>query len=422
MDAPSTTPAHLAAIHRPPSRRRWLRRLALTSAMLLVILLVCHFVWYLSARAELSSARAAAQVVGLIGGQVPAIPPCSDVDNALVRYLQAYAAFGGDHPAEPRPFLGLVHSDREALIATDAASTLALLDRDAWREAWHQMAEAAKLPRVCFDGHVSQEPDGVTSAVKPLRLLTGMGTLRARLLASVGQAQAAADQFADLLWMDRQYRHGSPGITMQCMIGSAEYAVLANLRRALEDGQLSGADLSRCRMALDDDQRDMAWKQAIQDELAVLSLVGTSGARDMLCDVSSHRREHTGACPLSTSWSLYFSWCGAPLRLDDEAVYTRLLTDLYADRQPVGAVSPWLPVSDMCGPEYTYLLGMHTACARLVAAAAMALCARDGGVPASRPGIEVVRGDDGSWTILPTRVARMGLRGYAAIWRVPPRH
>lgn len=417
-----------------PPRRRWPRRLALAAAITLVALLAGHLVWYMLASAELTRARAAAASAGL--SQDPAVvipPPCTDADNAALRYQQAYGllTLGGmpyvsEQSAgelDPRlaALLEPMTSEKawESAIAADAAAALRLLDHEDFARAWRLVAEGARLPRCRFACRYEAGAAMRMPQVGLVRKIAQLGSLRARLLAVSGRGQEAADQFADLLWMLRQYRRDEPVLIGLLVSISAENLVLGHLRRALEDGQLAGADLVRSGLALDDAQRAAGWDRVLQGEVA---LFGTWAFRNI----------DSGAVPATTfeadpgpgARSFYGSWLAAPLRAGDEACYLRLFTDMKTGRLQPGqeaAISAWHPLTRMLTPAFSLVQHNLTMNVRLCAAAELALGAAAGGTPTKQPGIVVERDVDGGWLISPSVDFDPGNLGRKTLapWRVP---
>lgn len=432
---PETTPQPSASA---TPRRRWPRRLALGVAITMCLLLASHLIWYLVASAELTEARAAATAAGLSQDAATVIPPpCADADNAALPYQQAYGLLtlggkpyvpersGGELDPRLAKLLDRLQSDkdRESVIATDAAATLQLLDHGDFARAWRLVAEGARLPRCRFDNRYEAGAAMTLPQLRMIRDIARLGGLRARLLAASGRPQEAADQLADLLWMLRQHRRDEPVLISLLVSLSAEGLVLADLRRAVEDRQLAGAGLARCSLALDDEQRATVWRQCLQGEFTLFGMWGFRSITDgsvsaqQLCSVNPGLGH-------AVLWRLYGSWCSAPLRAGDEALYIRLFTDLLTGRLPPGEIpapSRWHPLTSLIFPAFGMAprtLAMNT---RLVATAQLALSAAAGQPPAAQPGIAVERGTDGSWLISPGVDADSGSTGKKLLvpWRVP---
>jgi hypothetical protein len=438
-DAQASTPP--AAI---PRRRRWLRRLALGSAITVVVLLCAHLIWYAVASADLAQARAESAAAGLTEDPAKVVPPpCADADNAALRYQRAFGLLTlGGEPYVPRKSAGKLDPRLEPLLdinpsstidaqghqevvvtgrrvtilanasANDGTEALALLDHEDFRRVWTLVAEGARLPRCRFDHDYSSGPMILTH-LSLVRNLCKLGSLRARLLAAQGRATEAVDQFADLLWLVRQFRE-EPTLLSTLIGHSAETQVLNNLRLALEATDVAAVDVQPIRLALEDRQHPTTWNRAIQGEF----MLGCWMFRNIHDLPEIRFGKHWLFHPF------YTSWLGAPLRTNDEAGYHRRMTRSY--------LRPWDQVDDLAviphlessltpvGAVYQVLdMGTERA-----AAAQLALFAAGGGTPVATSTLAVERGADGSWTIshLPKPGRSDRDQKMLLPWRIPARH
>lgn len=409
MNQDPAMPSPAPAVRMP--RRRWWRRLALGSAITLVVLLCIHLIWYVTARADLTQARAASAAAGLTEDPAQVIPPpCADADNAALCYQRAYGLLTlGGEPYVPGRSAGrldpridallgrMVGKGTESLIVSDGAAVLALLDHEDFRRAWQLVAEGARLPRCRFDNDWSAGPALRLPQLEMLNHFGRLGSLRARLLATQGRAQEAADQFADLLWMARQYCEEPVFLTLLCSQGM-ESVVLDNLRQALEQPAFAAVDLQRMQSALSAGQRAAEWKRALQGEFA---LFGCKTFHDPATfQIDQLLALSNGESP--AFWWFYASWLGAPLRANDEAAYHRWFAAKYH--------APQSPAPDL-GANWRHSLTewlvrglnlLHDAqdlASERADAALLALHAASGGTPMTTATLDVERGKKGGWII-----------------------
>ena len=409
MNQDPAMPSPAPAVRMP--RRRWWRRFALGSAITLVVLLCIHLIWYVTARADLVQARAASAAAGLTEDPAQVIPPpCAEADNAAPRYQRAYGLLTlGGEPYVPGRSAGrldpridallgrMVGKGIESLIVSDGAAVLALLDHEDFRRAWKLVAEGARLPRCRFDNDWSVGPALMLPQLDMLRHFGRLGSLRARLLATQGRAQEAADQFADLLWMARQYGEEPIFLTLLCGQGM-ESDVLDNLRQTLEQPAFAAVDLQRVQLALSARPRAAEWKRALQGEFA---LFGCKAFHDPpTFQIDQLLALSNGESP--AFWWFYASWLGAPLRANDEAAYHRWFAAKYH--------APQSPAPDL-GANWRHSLTewlvrglnlLHDAqdiASERTDAALLALHAASGGTPMTTATLDVERDEKGGWII-----------------------
>ncbi len=394
---------------RMPSRRWW-RRLALGSAITLVLLLCIHLIWYVTARADLAQARAVSAAAGLTEDPAQVIPPpCADADNAALCYQRAYGLLTlGGEPYVPGRSAGrldprldgllvIAQKATESLNVSDGAAALALLDHEDFRRAWKLVAEGARLPRCRFDNDWSAWPALSLPQLTLLYNFAKLGSLRARLLATQGRAQEAADQFADLLWMARQ--HCEEPISLTLLINQGmESVVLDNLRQVLEQPAFAAVDLQRVQSALSARQRTAEWKRVLQGEF---TLFGCKVFHDPAAfQIDQLLGLSNGDSP--AFWWFYASWLGAPLRANDEAAYHRWFAAKYHAPQsssPDLAANWWPALTETLVRGLNLLHDAQDLASERTDAALLALHAASGGTPMSTATLDVERDEKGVWII-----------------------
>jgi hypothetical protein len=250
-----------------------------------------------------------------------------------------------------------------------------------------------------------------------LTTIVKLGGWRAHLLAADGHAQAAADQLADLLWMDR-HMADAPMALMLSLRQRTMMSTLAVARDLLADGSLDGADLSRMEAALDGEDFNAEAVHCLDGEAAWFGewiyrgaeAGGVFGGGDGFINSLVQRG--------------YTSILLAPLRRDDEATYLRVMAayrDEFAHGQPIapiGAqVAPEWGLARMLIPNAGEMARNIASTRLLLRAATLALIAQRGGAPVAEPGIMVDRAKDGSWTITADNGGWNQVR--TVTWQVP---
>lgn len=410
MNIPASSP-----LPRPHPRYR---RFLLAVLIFFTVLFVAHLCWYAYAVSDLKAAREEAAQAGLITDPAKIYPaPCPDADNAALKYQAAYGLLtlrgspyapgreGGkldDRLAELWP---LATSDRweKANPALREKARLALMDDD-FAQAWQLIAAGARQQRCVFPVDYSAGAAARIPHVEMLRKMTGLGCIRARILAEDGHIQQAADLIIDLLRMHQQQLEFTN--FFHFLVGyHIRKTVLGTLRSLIAENLLPGADLSRTITTLNDPDSLLGLARCIDVEVG---LVGNWVFRQadqgavFLDDIEIDGKKQFDLLSL-----IYGSWLATPLRRGDEAAYLRLMATI---RQRVQIGTPFPSKTNSYLHPYTTRLGYDQLMninvtswqksARLRQAAQAAIDAHAGRTPIATPGISVTRTEDG-WTIVP---------------------